>query len=196
MPGAGTTAACCPDAPPEAWGFLGIVFRAAEDDSAFEGFYVRPANGRSCTDPVRRAHGCQYFAYPGYSFLYFRERGITRYEAPTQTDLDEWIDLRAVVEEDTAAFYLNGGSDPVLTVAGLKHGPRTRGSVGIFVDNGTRGWSAALGGLRRLSLNGKDNCILPHIRPARPGHSIVTGGRFFCSPKTSGSAGGSKELKR
>ena len=31
-------------------GFIGIVFRANADDTAFEGFYVRPRNGRSCTE--------------------------------------------------------------------------------------------------------------------------------------------------
>ena len=51
-----------PDAPNHARGFVGIVYRAKEDSSEFESFYVRPTNGRSCTDPVRKAHGCQYFS--------------------------------------------------------------------------------------------------------------------------------------
>ncbi len=67
-----------PDAPDYARGFIGIVFRASADDSEFESFYIRPTNGKDCTDPVRKAHGCQYFSYPGYTFSYFREFGITK----------------------------------------------------------------------------------------------------------------------
>ena len=50
-----------PDAPDYSRGFIGIVFRAAEDGREFESFYIRPTNGKDCTDPVRKSHGCQYF---------------------------------------------------------------------------------------------------------------------------------------
>lgn len=126
-----------PDAPAHARGFVGIVFRASENDAEFESFYVRPTNGRACTDPVRRAHGCQYFSYPGYTFDYFREHGIAGYEAPADIDLNEWITLRAVIEDRRAAFYLNGAQEPVLVVDDLKHGAGSRGGVGIYVDIGT-----------------------------------------------------------
>ena len=126
-----------PDAPGFARGFIGIVYRANENDSEFESFYLRPTNGRTCTDPVRKCHGCQYFSYPGYSFDYFREFGITKYEAPVNVDLDEWITLKAVVEDKHAEFYLNGSEEPVLVVTDMKHGMGEKGSVGIFVDIGT-----------------------------------------------------------
>lgn len=126
-----------PDAPGFARGFVGLVFRASRDDSEFESFYVRPTNGRDCTDPVRKAHGCQYFSYPGYTFDYFREFGITTYEAPINLALDEWFTLRAVIEDGHAEFYLNGESGPTLTVDGMKHGVGQHGSVGVFVDIGT-----------------------------------------------------------
>ena len=48
-----------PDAPDLARGFIGLAFHIAEDDSRFESFYLRPANGRDCTDPLRRQHGVQ-----------------------------------------------------------------------------------------------------------------------------------------
>ena len=64
-----------PDAPDFARGFIGLVFRAAEDGREFESFYIRPTNARA-EDPVRRAHGCQYFAYPGDTFADFRAFGI------------------------------------------------------------------------------------------------------------------------
>ena len=126
-----------PDAPDFARGFIGIVYRANENDSEFESFYLRPTNGRTCTDPVRRSHGCQYFSYPGYTFEYFREFGITRYEAPVDVDLGEWITLKAVIEDERAEFYLNGSEKPVLVVTDMKHGVGKKGSVGIFVDIGT-----------------------------------------------------------
>ena len=125
------------DAPDYARGFAGIAFRVKEDVSAFESFYVRPANGRNCTDPIRRQHGCQYFSYPAYTFSYFREKGITDYEAKTDIDLDEWMHIRADIHNEKAQFYVNDMSAPVLSVTDLKHGSNLSGSVGFFVDTGT-----------------------------------------------------------
>lgn len=126
-----------PDAPDFARGFIGIVYRANEDDSEFEAFYLRPANGRACTDLARKSHGCQYFSYPGYTFSYFREYGITKYEAEADIDFNEWITLKAVIENGRAEFYLNQDAKPILVVEDMKHGIGQKGSVGIFVDIGT-----------------------------------------------------------
>ncbi len=126
-----------PDAPEYARGFAGMVFRAADDSSEFESFYVRPTNGRDCTDPVRRKHGCQYFSFPGYTFAYFREFGIAAYEAPVDIALDEWFTLRAEVRDDAATFYVNDYANPVLCVEGLKHGADVLGMLGVYVDDGT-----------------------------------------------------------
>ena len=122
------------DAPDFARGFIGIVFRVNETDSEFESFYIRPTNAMT-DDPVRRSHGCQYFSYPGYTFAYFREFGITGYEAPISHGLDEWVQLAAVIRGEKADFSLNG--EPVLSVADLKHGKDARGSVGFFSEIGT-----------------------------------------------------------
>ena len=116
-----------PDAPDYARGFIGIVYRAADDTSEFESFYVRPTNGRNCADPMRKAHGCQYFSYPGYTFSYFREFGVTAYEAPVEIALDEWFSLKAIVQDESARFYLNGSDTPVLSVASMKHGAGAKG---------------------------------------------------------------------
>ena len=129
------------DAPDYARAFVGIVFRTDPDEKEFESYYVRPTNGRRCTDPVRRQHGCQYFSYPGYTFSYFREFGITAYEAALDIDVDEWIALKAVIEDDRAAFYVNDMEAPALVVDGMKHGPDARGCVGIYVDTGTDGYA-------------------------------------------------------
>lgn len=125
-----------PDAPDFARGFIGIVFRVKEDNSEFESFYIRPTNGNH-PDPVRRAHGCQYFSYPGYTFAYFREFNITGYEAPMNYGLDEWVELKAVIRDDTSEYYLNDEKEPVLVVKDMKHGKDARGSVGFFSEIGT-----------------------------------------------------------
>lgn len=131
--------ALLPDAPDYARGFIGIVFRANETDSEFESFYIRPTNGRDCDDPVRRAHGCQYFSYPGYTFSYFREFGIVEYEGRVNTiALNEWSHITAEIWDNRGLFSVDGA--PVLKVSGFKHGADARGSVGLYVDIGTDGW--------------------------------------------------------
>ncbi len=125
-----------PDAPDFARGFIGIVFRAKEDGSEFESFYIRPTNAMT-DDPVRRSHGCQYFSYPGYTFAYFREFGISGFEAPMRYGLDEWVTLRAVIQDERASFYLGDETEPVLIVEHLKHGGAARGTVGFFSEIGT-----------------------------------------------------------
>lgn len=126
-----------PDAPEFARGFIGIAYRINEQDSEFESFYVRPINGRTCEDPVRHHRGYQYFSYPNYTFSYFRDHQITTYEAPANIDLDEWISLKAVIEDEKATFYLNDDPTPVLVVDKMIHDASIRGSVGLFVDVGT-----------------------------------------------------------
>lgn len=126
-----------PDAPELARGFIGIAFRIGENDDRFESFYLRPTNGR-CDDPVRRKHAVQYFSYPTYTFAWFREHGVTQYEAPADIGLGEWNHIRAEIEEDHAAFFVN--EQPVLTVSDLKLGKAARGAVGFFVDVGTEGF--------------------------------------------------------
>ncbi|MBR3328263.1 MAG: hypothetical protein IKG22_13170 [Atopobiaceae bacterium] len=120
-------------------GFIGIVFRASEADDRFEGFYVRPRNGRSCTEPQRRIHTMQYFSYPGYTFAYFRERGIGDYEAKANIDMDEWVHIKAEVAGASAKFYVDDMETPALVVDEMFGGANARGGVGLYVDNGTEG---------------------------------------------------------
>lgn len=128
-----------PDAPDYARGFIGIVFRANRNDNEFESFYIRPTNGKGCTDPVRKVHGCQYFSYPGYTFSYFREFGIADYENKVDTiALNEWSHIRAEIKDDKGVFFVDGVK--VLEVNGFKHGPYSKGSVGLYVDIGTDGY--------------------------------------------------------
>ncbi|WP_321384482.1 hypothetical protein [uncultured Enterococcus sp.] len=128
-----------PDAPDFARGFIGLAFRIDKADTSFESFYVRPTNGR-VEDSVRKNRAVQYFSYPNYTFDYFRERGITDFEASADIGLDEWLTIKAVVEEEKAAFYVNDGEEPILSVENLKLGAEAKGSIGLFVDIGTQGF--------------------------------------------------------
>ena len=56
-----------PDAPDYARGFIGIAFRIDENNSKFEGIYIRPTNGRN-ENQSRRNSSTQYFSYPDYKF--------------------------------------------------------------------------------------------------------------------------------
>ena len=125
-----------PDAPDFARGFIGIVFRVNEKGSEFESYYIRPTNGNH-PDPIRHSHGSQYFSYPGYTFAYFREHNIQGYEAPIQQGLNEWVTLKAIIEDDKASFYINGQEEPTLVVNDLKHGVGEEGYLGFYVDTGT-----------------------------------------------------------
>ncbi|MGT2785560.1 hypothetical protein [Streptococcus merionis] len=126
-----------PDAPALARGFIGLAFRIDDNDSRFESFYIRPTNGNH-SDLVRANRASQYFAYPDYKFDYFREQGITDYEAPAEIALDEWIVLKAEISGQQAVFYVNGKK--ILEVADLKLGADQSGNIGLFVDIGTRGF--------------------------------------------------------
>ena len=118
-------------------GFVGFVFRASAANDRFEGFYVRPRNGRSCTDPRRRIHTMQYFSYPGYTFAYFRERGIADYEAQADIEMDEWVHIKAEVKGSEGRFYVDDMETPALVVPQMFAGADARGGVGLYVDNGT-----------------------------------------------------------
>ena len=120
-------------------GFIGFVFRASENDDRFESFYVRPRNGRSCTEPQRRIHTMQYFSYPGYTFAYFRERGIADYEAKADIEMDEWVHIKAEIRGAEGRFYVDDMAAPALVVPQMFAGAEARGGVGLYVDNGTDG---------------------------------------------------------
>lgn len=126
------------DAPSHARGFIGIVFRVNDLDNEFESFYIRPANGKECDDLVRRTHACQYFSYPGYTFSYFREYKIDKYECSLETiALGKWSHIKAEIENEKAVFYVDGCK--AFEVNDLKHG-NSKGRVGLYVDIGTDGY--------------------------------------------------------
>lgn len=124
-----------PDAPALARGFHGVGFRVSDNTSHFEGLYIRPTNGKGCTDPYRKAHGCQYFAYPGYVWHYLREFGYEGYEAEVSTiELSKWAHIRIELIDDTAKYYVD--DNLVLSLEhNMFHKPES-GKFGFWMDLG------------------------------------------------------------
>lgn len=130
-------------AKPDDRGFIGVAFRINEDNSKFECIYIRPTNGRA-EQQVRRNHSTQYFSFPDYKFDRLRKESPEMYESYVDMGLDEWIDLKIVVQGKQAKLFLNNSKHPALIVNDLKHGDRLKGTVGLFVDVGTEGFFSDL----------------------------------------------------
>lgn len=128
-----------PDAPDHARGFIGVSFRIDENNSHFEGLYIRPTNGRS-EDQVRRNRSVQYFSYPDFKYDRFREENPGMYESYADIGLNEWIDMKIEVENNKAKLFLNKAEQPVLIVNDLKLGAMQKGGIGLWVDIGTEGF--------------------------------------------------------
>lgn len=119
-------------------GFIGVYFRAAEDDSAFDSIYLRPNAGRSDSQRVRN-HTVQYFAYPDHKFDKLRETDPGLYETWADVGMDEWITLRVHVKGDTARAFINDAKYPSFIVEDLL-GTSKSGGIGLYVDIGTEGY--------------------------------------------------------
>ncbi len=132
-----------PNAPDYARGFIGIVFRVNDNNSAFESFYIRPTNGRS-SDQLRRNHSVQYFSYPAYQFERLRKENPGQYESYADMGLNEWIQLKIVVLGSQAKLFINNSHQPALIVNDLKHGADGSGAIGLWVDVGTEGFFSDL----------------------------------------------------
>jgi hypothetical protein len=130
-------------APALAKGFVGVGFRVQPQGEQFEAFYLRPVNARS-QNQLNRNHALQYFSYPGYDFLRLREEAPGVYESYADMAMGEWISLKIVVEGDHARLYVNGAEQPALVVNDLKQGSETQGTIGLWVDVGTRAYFSNL----------------------------------------------------
>lgn len=128
-----------PNAPEHARGFIGVAFRIADDNAAFESIYVRPTNGRAAQQ-VRRNHAIQYFSYPDYKFDRLRKESPEQYESYADMGLNEWITLNIKVSGTQAKLFLNGHPEPNLIVNDLKKGAQNSGGIGLWVEEGTEGY--------------------------------------------------------
>jgi hypothetical protein len=131
------------NAPEFARGFIGIAFHIDEQNSKFEGIYLRPTNGRA-DDQLRRNHSIQYFSYPDYKFDRLRKEAEGVYESYADMGLDEWITMRIEIKGKRAKLFLNENKQPSLIVNDLKLGENISGAIGLWVETGTEGYFADL----------------------------------------------------
>ncbi len=132
-----------PNAPDFARGFIGIAFHINENNSAFEGIYIRPTNGR-IDDTKRRNNATQYFSYPNFKFDRLRKDFPGKYESPANIGLNEWIQLKIEVKNKQATLFINNSREPVLVVDSPNQSMTTEGAIGLWVDIGTEGYFSDL----------------------------------------------------
>lgn len=123
-------------------GFLGIAFRARNDGSHYELFYLRPGNSSS-EDQSMRNHTVQYCAEPGFDWYHLRRMWPWVYESHADLALEKWIHMKFEVAGRRAKLYLNGSAEPALVVDGLK-GEDLKGGVALWGFSGEESYFSNL----------------------------------------------------
>jgi hypothetical protein len=119
-------------------GFIGMFFRVKEDDSAFEGIYLRPKVGRA-GNQLYRNRTVQYFSYPHAKFDTLRKTAPFKYEGSAPVALNEWITMRIEVNGETAEMFINDMKYSSFIVDKML-GKNKKGGIGLYVDIGTIGY--------------------------------------------------------
>jgi len=119
-------------------GFIGLMFRIAENDSALESIYIRPKVGRS-NNQLYRNHTVQYFSYPNYKFDTLRKIAPFQYEGSAPVSLNEWITMRIEVNGESAELFINNMKYSSFVVNKML-GKIKKGHIGLYVDIGTIGY--------------------------------------------------------
>jgi hypothetical protein len=119
-------------------GFIGVYFRIAEDDSAWESIYIRPKVGR-VDNQLHRNHAVQYFSYPNFKFDTLRKIAPFKYEGSAPVALNEWITMRIEVNGETAEMFINNMKYSTFIVDKML-GKNKKGAIGLYVDIGTIGY--------------------------------------------------------
>jgi hypothetical protein len=136
-------------------GFIGIYFRIKEDDSAFEGIYLRPRVGRS-TKQFARNRAVQYISYPHAKFDTLRKSYAPgTYEGSAPVALNEWIKMRIEVNGETAEMFINDMKYSSFIVEKML-GKHKVGGVGLYVDIGTIGYFKDLKIIKRKAVAPKN----------------------------------------
>jgi hypothetical protein len=125
-----------PNAPEGARGFVGIAFRLQPDNKTYDGFYVRPTNGRA-DDQERRNRSTQYISHPEWPWFRLRKETPGRYESYVDLVPGAWTKLKIEVRGDKARLFVHDGEQPVLIVNDVKSGPNAKGGVALWLGIGT-----------------------------------------------------------
>ena len=120
-------------------GFIGLYYRIAANDSAFESIYLRPKVGRA-SNQMFRNHAVQYFSYPDAKFETLRKNYPPgSYEGSAPVALKEWIIMRIEVNGETAEMFINNMKYSSFIVDKML-GKVKKGGVGLYVDIATVGY--------------------------------------------------------
>lgn len=120
-------------------GFIGLYYRIAANDSAFESIYLRPKAGRA-PNQLHRNHAVQYFSYPDAKFETLRKNYPPgSYEGSAPVALKEWITMRIEVNGETAEMFINNMKYSSFIVDKML-GKVKKGGVGLYVDIATVGY--------------------------------------------------------
>lgn len=120
-------------------GFIGLYYRIAANDSAFESIYLRPKVGRA-SNQMFRNHAVQYFSYPDAKFETLRKNYPPgSYEGSAPVALTEWITMRIEVNGETAEMFINNMKYSSFIVDKML-GKVKKGGVGLYVDIATVGY--------------------------------------------------------
>lgn len=125
---------------PDARGFVGVSFHVDEATETYEAVYLRMTNGRlnrPMPPAPRIDRAIQYVAHPDFHYSVSRERFPGRYEQGADIGLGLWHRLRLEVEGSRMRALVDGRE--ALAVDGLRYAGR-EGSVGLWIDDGTRGY--------------------------------------------------------
>ncbi|MEO8061651.1 MAG: family 16 glycoside hydrolase [Pseudomonadota bacterium] len=127
---------------PGAPGFGGIAFRARDDVSGYEMFYLRPGNATS-PDQAKRNHSIQYVAEPGFSWPLLRRAWPAVYEAYSPLEVGAWTHLKIEVTGRDAKIFINDAPQPGLIVQGMK-GEDLTGHIALWGFPGQTTWFSNL----------------------------------------------------
>ncbi len=128
----------------DARGFAGLSFHISDDFQAHETVYLRMTNGRLNVPPPpmpRIDRAIQYVAHPDFHFPVSREKFPGRYEKGADIAIGRWFRLRLEIRGPRLRALVDGAE--ALVVDDLHYAHR-RGLVGLFVDDGTRGFFGEL----------------------------------------------------
>lgn len=129
-------------------GFIGLYYRIAPNDSAFESIYLRPKVGRASNQMLRN-HAVQYFSYPHFKFETLRKSFPPgSYEGSAPVALKEWITMKIEVNGETAEMFINNMKYSSFIVDKML-GKVKKGGVGLYVDIATIGFFKDLKVIKR-----------------------------------------------
>jgi hypothetical protein len=117
-------------------GFVGIAFRVQADTKHYDGFFLRPTNGRA-DDQERRNHSVQYISHPDWTWSRLRTETPSKYEAYVDLVSDEWTKMKIEVHGDKARLYVHDNEQPTMIVNDVKSGAQATGRIGLWLGPGT-----------------------------------------------------------